>query len=205
VLLILVVVLLGAIAARMTFTQPPALSGPSPSQLSPGLQPLEFEATAEILKLMAELVKDVANRAGLSRRDVRACVFAKAPGDKIRMVPGLTIRMRPPENTMELPIGTGVSGKALQQSATLAARFKPGAKRGRWEWQGVPPAEAAKVNPELRWVVAQAVPLKNPRAVLGVDGLRETSEQRLENVVRLVRGYGPTFRDLIAGLELPVE
>jgi len=200
----LIIVVLGGIAAVFTFRQRPA---PAPAAVVTGSarKPLEFEATEKVLDLMTKLVSDVAKHTAVGRRQIRACVFAKCPGDKIRMVPSLTIRMSQPETTIELPIGTGVSGKAFEQRTTLAGRFKPGAKRGHWEWQGVPPGEASKVNRDLRWVVAQAIPLSDPRAVLSVDSLRDTSEDRLQTVIKLVRGYGPSVRDLIANLELPAE
>lgn len=165
-------------------------------------KPLDQAVISAVTTALSEAADEVAGFLGVARHSVRANVFAPA-GANLRIVPALTVRMNDPrELTLEIPVGKGVVGTAWKLCRPIPARFDPGALHGGKPWLLLPPAQAAKVNRDLRWVVAMPTPPGKPTFAWAIDGLEDATDDKVDATVPKLAKWGYALDAYLSGVKL---
>jgi hypothetical protein len=131
------------------------------------------------------LRREVARQLGIDEDHCRANIFGEITGARrLQIVDQLMANMdEVAEWDISVPIGKGASGIAWKTRSPKIVLFPPQGD------EDLSPEEAARVDPELKWIVSVPITVDGSvKWVVNVDGEEVRSREELEPAVRIVQG-----------------
>jgi len=138
---------------------------------------LTAEQKQDIRRILQGAMTDVAEALNVTTNLVRANLFGVNRQGTLRMIQDLAINMnRPDEFTLNIPIGSGSTGRCFESGEPTIAVFHKD-----WGENALSNEELKKVHPDLRWIIS--IPIRGngsgtgPIWVMNIDGLKDSRSE----------------------------